>query len=128
VLVVNRVGAKFTGCSHTPSNPNKKGRSAVIGSSGKSFGSSILDRKSRVNRLAGELDSEALSKNLSRLSTPKTVGGNMAELWIKQPQGWVSLGVVSTVDLALAQAEVLKRLLPERVFKVSIYEESYACS
>lgn len=52
----------------------------------------------------------------------------MAELWIKQPQGWVSLGVVSTVDLALAQAEVLKRLLPERVFKVSIYEESYACS
>lgn len=43
----------------------------------------------------------------------------MAELWIKWPQGWVSLGTISTVDLAIAQAEALRRLLPGRVFKVS---------
>jgi len=43
----------------------------------------------------------------------------MAELWIKRPQGWVSLGTISTFDLAIAQAEALRRLLPGRVFKVS---------
>jgi hypothetical protein len=42
----------------------------------------------------------------------------MAELWIKRPCGWVSLGTISTFDLAVAQ--------PGRVFKVS-RSDSHVC-
>ena len=50
----------------------------------------------------------------------------MAELWIKRSCGWVSLGTISTFDLAVAQAEALQRLLPGRVFKVS-KDDSHVC-
>lgn len=96
----------------------------MIASSGKSVKPRFLRPKIARKRL-GHLAIEALSRGLGWLSSPP-IGGSMAELWIKRPYGWVSLGTISTFDLAVAQAEALRRLLPGRVFKVS-KDDSHVC-